>query len=88
MSDPLSWLMIEPGWEVVNVEGKTIGKVDEVVGDRENDIFSGLNLATSLLGKARSVPAERVTEIREGRVALDLTEDEVDRLDDAPSQRP
>ena len=80
--------MIERGWEVVDAEGNDVGKVEEVVGAREEDIFNGLNIALSLLGRARYVPAERVAEIREGQVALDLTEAEVDRLDDAESHRP
>ena len=70
MSDPVAWLMIEPGWEVVAADGEHVGKVEEVVGDRENDIFSGLNVAPHLLGKAEYVPAERVGEITEGRVQL------------------
>ena len=70
MSEPVAWLMIEPGWELVDADGEHVGKVEEVVGDRENDIFSGLNVAPHLLGKAEYVPAERVGEITEGRVQL------------------
>jgi uncharacterized protein YrrD len=70
MSDPASWLMIEPGWEVVDANGEKIGAVEDVVGDTENDIFNGLNIATGLLGKALYVPAEDVAEITEGRVRL------------------
>jgi sporulation protein YlmC with PRC-barrel domain len=70
VSDPVSWLVIEPGWEVVDASGELVGKVEEVVGDREDDIFSGLKVATSLLGKAELVPAEKVGEITEGRVQL------------------
>ena len=33
MADPVSWLLIEPGWHVVDASGKDIGKVDEVLGD-------------------------------------------------------
>jgi hypothetical protein len=70
VSEPVAWLMIEPGWEVVDADGEHVGKVEEVVGDRENDIFSGLNVAPHLLGKGEFVPAERVGEITEGRVQL------------------
>jgi hypothetical protein len=62
--------LIEPGWEVVDAEGEQVGRVEEVVGDREDDIFSGLNVAKHLLGKAEFVPAEQVGEITEGRVQL------------------
>lgn len=70
MSDPVAWLLIEPGWEVVDSSGERVGKVDEVEGDRENDIFSGLQVAHHLLGKSHFVPAEEVGEITEGRVQL------------------
>lgn len=70
MSDPVAWIVIEPGWEVVDANGEHVGKVEEVVGDREDDIFNGLKIATSLLGEADYVPAENVGEITEGRVQL------------------
>jgi hypothetical protein len=35
VSDPVSWLVIEPGWEVVDANGEHLGRVEEVVGDRE-----------------------------------------------------
>lgn len=80
MSEPVSWLLIEPGWEVVDANGKTVGPVEDVVADQ--DIFSGLVVATGLLKRPRFVPAERVAEISEGRVRLELRGDEIDRLED------
>ena len=70
MTDPVSWLLIEPGWEVVDAQGESVGKVDEVVGDPERDIFDGLQVVSGLLGESRYVPAEEVGEITEGRVQL------------------
>jgi hypothetical protein len=68
--DPVAWLLIEHGWDVVDESGEHYGKIEEVVGDRENDIFNGLKIVTHLLGKAEYVPAESVGEITEGRVQL------------------
>lgn len=82
MADPVSWLMIKPGWKVLASEGSEVGEVDEVVGDSSVDIFNGLAIATSALGKPRYVPAERVGEIAEGVVRLDLTPDQVDKLEE------
>ena len=62
--DPVSWLMVEPGWKVVDAHGKKIGKVDEVLGDEQVDIFHGL-----LVG-GKEILAERVGEIREGEIRL------------------
>lgn len=78
--DPVSWLLIEPGWKVVTAGDEEVGTVDEVLGDRNADIFDGLAIKTSLLGAARYVEAERVTRITVERVRLDLSEDDVGRL--------
>ena len=80
MADPVSWLMIEPGWKVVAADGSEAGEVDEVAGDSSLDIFDGLAIATSAFGKPRYVPAEQVGEITEGTVHLKLTKEQVDRL--------
>jgi hypothetical protein len=79
-SDPVSWFVIEAGWTVVDSSGHEVGSVDEVVGDSSDDIFNGLSISTSLLGKPRYVPSEQVAEITEGRVRLSLSRDQVDRL--------
>ena len=72
--------MIEPGWKVLASDGKDVGEVDEVAGDSSQDIFNGLAIATSALGKPRYVPAEQVGEITEGTVRVKLTKEQVDRL--------
>ena len=78
--DPVSWLLIERGWEVVDSAGEPVGRIEDVVGDSSHDIFDGLSIATSLLGAPRYVPAEQVGEITEGRVTLKLSQAEVKRL--------
>jgi hypothetical protein len=80
MADPVSWFVIEPGWKVLDAEGAEVGAVDEVVGDSSNDIFNGLAISTSLLGKPRYVPAERVAAITEGSVQLALSKAELEPL--------
>jgi Uncharacterized protein conserved in bacteria (DUF2171) len=70
--DPVSWFVIEPGWEVVGSDGGKIGKVDEVVGDDTDDIFNGLAIVSGLFDKARYVPSELVGEIVDGRVQLKI----------------
>jgi len=80
MADPVSWLLIRPGWKVLAAEGAEVGEVDEVAGDDSADIFDGLAIATSALGKPRYVPAEQVSEITEGAVRLSLTEEQVGAL--------
>lgn len=70
-ADPVSWKVVERGWTVRGSSGKALGKVEDVLGDIDADIFHGLAVATGLLGRTNEVPAERVTEIREGEIVLD-----------------
>ncbi len=81
-TDPVSWLVIEPGWAVVARDGADLGRVDELVGDTGKDIFNGLTISRGLLKASRYVPAEQVTLITEGRVVLDLTQEDFERLEE------
>jgi hypothetical protein len=75
--DPVSWMLIEQGWLVVDSAGDEVGRVDEVLADDDADIFSGLNVLTGVLGKPTYVAAEVVDEIVEGRVQLAVAKDDL-----------
>jgi rRNA processing protein Gar1 len=62
--DPVSWLLIERGWKVLDADGNKVGKVDEVLGDEQSDIFHGL------IVNGEEILAERIPEIREGEIRL------------------
>ena len=81
MSDPVSWLVIEEGWKVLDASGEEAGHVVEVIGDSGVDIFNGLAISTGLLTGHRYVPAEAVKSITEGSVQLSLSADQVKQLD-------
>jgi uncharacterized protein YrrD len=87
-ADPVSWLVIEPGWQVVAKDGDELGKVHEVIGDSSKDIFNGLAVSPGLLKSSRYVAAERVLRIVEGRVELDVGREEFDRFDEHAEQPP
>ena len=71
MSDPVSWFLIEPGWEVVGADGENVGKVHEVVGDSAaRHLRRACRSTAGLLAEAQYVPAEEVGRITEGRVQL------------------
>jgi len=80
MSDPVSWFLIESGWKVVDTEGEEVGSVDEIVGDSSDDIFNGLSISTSLLGRPRYVPSEQVGSITEGQVQLTISKEQIGHL--------
>jgi Uncharacterized protein conserved in bacteria (DUF2171) len=79
--DPVSWFLIEPGWKVIEANGKDAGLVEEVVGDANADIFNGLSISVGLLKGHRYVPSEQVSRIIDGEVQLRLTRDELDSLE-------
>ena len=63
-ADPVSYLLIERGWEVVGAD-------DELLADVDADIFDGLTVDQGLTKRPRYVPSERVAQIVDGRVTLD-----------------
>jgi hypothetical protein len=72
MPDPVSWLLIEPGWRVLDADGKDVGRVEAVTGDSNADIFDGIAFASAAIARPRYVPAEQVAAIEEGVVRLDV----------------
>jgi hypothetical protein len=80
MADPVSWLLIEPGWRVSAADGEDVGRVEAVTGDSNADIFDGLAIASGALARPRYVPAEQVAEITEGHVRLSLDRAAIDAL--------
>jgi hypothetical protein len=87
MADPVSWMVVERGWSVVANDGGEVGKVDQVLGDTEADIFDGLAVgAGTVLDRPLYVPSEKVGAIEEGTVHLGIDSDEYHQL--APYEPP
>ena len=80
MADPVSWFLIQPGWEVAGSDGARLGTVEETIGDSQLDIFDGLTVGTGLLGRPKYVPAELVDEIVEGTITLSVGSDGFEKL--------
>lgn len=86
MADPVSWLQIEPGWNVVTADGAAVGSVSQVAGDKESDIFDGLAVAAKHPDQVRYVPGELVGAIYPGEVTLTIPSAEAASLE--PFQAP
>ena len=85
MADPVSWLQIEPGWNVVASDAVPLGKVHEVTGDKHEDIFDGLAVRSGH-GHLVYVPGEVVATIVPGEVTLKIAYAQAATLD--PFQEP
>jgi hypothetical protein len=72
MADPVSWLQIAQGWNVVSSDGVVVGTVAQVEGDKQSDIFDGLAVESKQQAGIRYVPAEQVGAIYPGEVTLTI----------------
>ena len=72
MSDPVSWLQIEQGWNVVTSDGVRVGTVAQVEGDKQSDIFDGLAVEPGKPGQILYVPGEQIGAIYPGEVTLEI----------------
>jgi hypothetical protein len=68
--DPVSWLQIEQGWNVVTSDGVDVGTVAQIEGDKHDDIFDGLAVESGK--QIRYVPGEQVGQIFSGHVTLKI----------------
>jgi uncharacterized protein YrrD len=81
--EPVAWRVIEPGWSVLDAAGNEIGKVDQIVGDVNADIFNGITIGDggTVLTRAKYVPSERVSRICRGEITLDLSPEDTSGLE-------
>jgi hypothetical protein len=90
MADPVAWTVVERGWPVYDADGHEVGKVHEIAGDENADIFDGLSIKESALGRDKYVPAEVVDRIEDGAIHLSIRGNAVATLEDmrsAPEER-
>lgn len=81
MADPVAWTVVERGWTVAASDGNEVGKVDQVLGDPEADIFDGLAVgAGAVLDRPRYVPSEKVGAIEEGTVHLTVSAEDYGQM--------
>lgn len=88
--------MGERGWRYARVNGggevrlngepvawRVIGKLDQITGDVEGDIFDGITAGDggTVLTRAKYVPAEHVARIRRGEIVLDLSAEDAAKLE-------
>lgn len=76
----VAWIAIERNAQVVGSDGEAVGKVSEVVGDPDADVFTGLSVSLGAVGANRLVPSERVGAIWPDRVEVGLTKAEIEAL--------
>ncbi len=69
-------MTLESGTRISASDGTELGRVHEVIADRQKDIFSGITLRDGLLGGDSFIPAELIGAITGDEVQLTVTGDE------------
>jgi hypothetical protein len=84
--DPVSWLQIEQGWNVVTSDDVVVGTVAQIEGDKHDDIFDGLAVESGK--QVRYVPGEKVGLIFAGTVTLTLGSGDLETLEPFRASQP
>jgi hypothetical protein len=77
----VSWKAIEAHAPVFSSEGEAVGKVSQVVGDPDADVFTGLAVSVDVLGPPRLVLSEQVQSIWADRIDVALTKAQIEALE-------
>ena len=79
--DPISYLTLQRGTDVMSSEGERVGVVEHVLGDEATGIFDGIIIDVKLgPGGLRFVDAPDVGSLHENAVALEVPTAEIERL--------
>jgi uncharacterized protein YrrD len=78
---PISWLALETGTPIVSSDGEQIGKVSDVVADRQKDIFSGITFKPGLLDTPVFVPADNIGDLTDNEVTLTISAADAEGLE-------
>jgi hypothetical protein len=76
----VAWLAMPEKAPVMGESGEEIGRMEEVLGDKEDDIFHGIVLKLAGTGHKVEVRADRIPKITTQRVYTDLAADELEHL--------
>lgn len=68
----IAWLALQEGTSIIGSDGEQVGKVGEVIADREKDIFSGVTFKPGLMDAAVFIPADKIGDLTESEVTLTI----------------
>jgi sporulation protein YlmC with PRC-barrel domain len=78
---PVSYMTLQAGTDVVSSDGEVVGEVQHVLADTEQDIFDGLVIDTRLgPGGLRFVDADQVEELFERAAVIGIPAQAVEQL--------
>ena len=69
-------MTLDAGTRIAASDGTEVGRVHEVIADRQKDIFSGITFRDGMLGGERFVPAALIDRITADEVLLSVASNE------------
>jgi|SRR5215216_2012342 len=85
LGDPVSYLVVAAGTDVVSSDGHKIGTVEHVLADADADVFDGV--IVDIRGGHRFADAEQIQSLHERAVVLAVDARAVGRLPE-PAENP
>ena len=79
MSEPVSWLLIRRGWQVVASDGTVLGRIGAVRGEPTKSIFNCIVVRANS-APPRYIPSDLVSEIVSGQITLKLSAEEFEAV--------
>jgi PRC-barrel domain len=76
----VAWLAMPEKAPVMGESGEEIGRVEGLLGDKEDDIFHGIVVKLAAGGRKVEVRADRIPKITTRRVYTDLAAEEFEQL--------
>jgi hypothetical protein len=76
----VAWLAMPEKAPVMGEAGEEIGRAEELLGDKGEDIFHGIVVKLARTGHKVEVRADRIPKITTHRVYTDLAADELEQL--------
>ncbi|HEV2012265.1 MAG TPA: hypothetical protein VGR77_00045 [Candidatus Dormibacteraeota bacterium] len=76
----VAWLAMPEKAPVMGESGEEIGRAEELLGDKEDDIFHGIVVRLARGGQKVEVRADRIPKITTRRVYTDLAAEELEQL--------
>jgi C-terminal processing protease CtpA/Prc len=88
LGDPVSYLLLEDGTDVLSADGEKVGTVEHVLADADADVFDGVIVdMRSGPGGHRFADAEQIARIHQRGVVLTLGVDDAEQLPE-PAENP
>ncbi len=81
MGAPIAWSALATGTPIYSSDNDEIGKVADIIADRQKDIFSGLTFRPGLLESTIFIPASAVESLSDKAVKLSLSRTEAEALE-------